>query len=376
MAETQRVEASVWEEVFHHVPYGCLLLDLHGIIRAANPAALTLLSLSSAPLDDRPFLEIVPGWHDTPFTQALAQCLNGHRPATTGLFDLPLPNERWVRVGLSACSPSGVGGVLVTITDVTEMVQLKQRFRWTEYQASVGKLARGIAHELNNPLDGVLRYTHLALEQLAEDSPVREYLVHVKEGLDRMVRSAKAFLEFSRQASMPVIRQADMNQLVEDALLLMRHRIRFQQIRLLKQLEASLPSIQDSGLQHAVVNVLKNALDAMPRGGTLRIATRRANGIVELEVEDTGSGIPDTIKRRLFEPFFSTKPLHRGSGLGLAIAKEAVERSGGTLTFTSREGIGSVFRIESPINFASQNLSNGGTPGLPGTPPQQTRNHV
>lgn len=350
MADALRVDASVWESIYQHVPCGCLLLDPHGVIQSANPAALTLLALPVNAVHDRPLFEVVPQWQDTTLAQALSQWFSAHPYAAATTFDVPIADQRWVRVGLSACpcAQTDRAGVLVAMTEITELVQLKQRFRWSEYQASIGKLARGIAHELNNPLDGVLRYTHLALEHVAEESPVREHLLHVKEGLDRMVRSVKAFLEFARQSSIPVLRQADMNQLVEDALLLMRHRIRFQQIHLLKQLGVSLPPIQDGGLQYAVVNVLKNALDAMPHGGTLRIATRRANGVVELEVEDTGSGIPDAVKRRVFEPFFSTKPLHQGSGLGLAIAKEAVERSGGTLTFTSLEGSGSVFRIESP----------------------------
>jgi signal transduction histidine kinase len=294
--------------------------------------------------------------------QALPQWFSGQPRASANTFDVPLFNQRWVRVGLSifSCAEAEGEGMLVAMTEITELVQLKQRFRWSEYQASVGKLARGVAHELNSPLDGVLRYTHLALEHVAEDSPVREHLLHVKEGLDRMVRSVKAFLEFARQASIPVLRHADMNQLVEDALLLMRHRIRFQQIHLLKQLDDSLPLIQDGGLQHAVVNVLKNALDAMPHGGTLRVATHRSNGVVELEVEDTGGGIPDAVKRRVFEPFFSTKPLHQGSGLGLTIAKEAVERSGGTLTFASHEGSGSIFRIESPAIEKSREASTHG----------------
>ena len=263
---------------------------------------------------------------------------------------MPGPEKTTLRLRAASVPSGGAAGsgVLLTVTESTDVATLERRLHRAEYQASIGKLARGIAHELNSPLDGVLRYTHLALEHLTEDSPVREYLVHVKEGLDRMVRAVKAFLEFSRQVTAPVNRLADLNKLIDDALLLVQHRAKFQQVRVVKQLDAQLPSILDGGLQHAVVNLLKNAFDAMPRGGTLTITTRHSEAEVQVEIEDTGGGIPEDIRPRIFEPFFSTKPIHMGNGLGLIIAKEVVERSGGTIEFTSREKVGTTFRIRVP----------------------------
>ena len=129
----------------------------------------------------------------------------------------------------------------------------------------------------------------------------------------------------------------------------MQHRAKFQQIQIAKHLDNSLPPVLDGGLQHAIVNLVKNAFDAMPRGGTLTITTRSADGQVHVEIEDTGSGIPEAIRSRIFEPFFSTKPIHQGSGLGLIIAKEVVERLGGAIEFTSRPGSGTTFRIRVPV---------------------------
>jgi two-component system NtrC family sensor kinase len=163
-----------------------------------------------------------------------------------------------------------------------------------------------------------------------------------------MVRAVKAFLEFSRQVTTPVQRVVNLAQLIDDGLLLVQHRAKFQQIRIVKEFDASIPPVLDGGLQHAIVNLVKNAFDAMPRGGTLTISTRAAKSDVVIEVEDTGSGIPESIRARIFEPFFSTKPIHQGSGLGLVIAKEAVERSGGLLEFSSQPGVGTTFRIRVP----------------------------
>jgi signal transduction histidine kinase len=336
------------DSLFNSIPCACLVLDAQAQIKHANPSAVHLLALDESCLAGKTLLEIIPSWKETELSKELPSLLAGGQIEPGLEFELLAPNEKTVRILPSILPNGSAPDLLLTIFDSTEFVKLKQRFRWAEYQASIGKLARGVAHELNNPLDGVLRYTHLAIEQLSEDSPVREHLVHVKEGLDRMVKAVKAFLEFSRQASMPVTRQANLNQLIEDALLLVRHRVRFQQIRIVKELDPTLPPVLDGGLQHAIVNMIKNALDSMPKGGTLKISSHSSDSVVELEVEDTGCGIPEEIKARLFEPFFSTKAVHQGSGLGLVIAKEAVERSGGELSFDSKEGIGTTFRLEVP----------------------------
>ena len=103
----------------------------------------------------------------------------------------------------------------------------------------------------------------------------------------------------------------------------------------------------------------KTACDARPQGGTLTITTRLGETHVDVDIEDTGSGIPEEIRSRIFEPFFSTKPIHQGSGLGLIIAKEVVERSGGTIEFTSQVGVGTTFRIHVPMAPREAKQTNG-----------------
>ena len=343
-----------WEQLFVVAPCGIVLLDAHAAVQWLNPSAAKLLELDPGAVVGKSLTELLPAWKDTPFSASLPSLLGAQSTFESIDFDLPGPQNRRLRV-CAAHIPDGQGkarGVLLTLIENNEVATLERRLHRAEYQASIGKLARGIAHELNSPLDGVLRYTHLALEHLTEDSPVREYLIHVKEGLDRMVRAVRAFLEFSRQVTTPLTRSADLNKLVEDALLLVQHRAKFQQIRVIKQFDEQLPSVVDGGLQHAVVNLIKNAFDAMPRGGTLTITTRASGEHVHVDVEDTGSGIPEDIRPRIFEPFFSTKPIHQGSGLGLIIAKEVVERSGGTMEFSSRPGVGTTFRIRVPVSPA------------------------
>jgi len=342
-----------WEAVLEELPSASLLVDAEGTILSANELAATLIERSATQLTRQPLLDVIPLWRDSAISRLfdVSAAALGDGVEEAGELELPLGEERWVRVCLKCVTDAHQQQpvLLLILSEITELVRLKQRLRWTEYQASIGKLARGIAHELNNPLDGVMRYTHLALEQLTDDSPLREYLLHVKEGLDRMVRAARAFLEFSRQVTTPVNRLVELHSLIDDALLLLHHRAKFQQIQVVKQLEEPLPKIPDAGLQYAIVNLIKNAFDAMPRGGTLTISACYSDAHIDVDIEDTGVGISEEIRPHLFEPFFSTKPIHQGSGLGLVMAKEVVERSGGRIECTSQVGVGTTFRLHIPI---------------------------
>ena len=338
-----------------------VLVDHHAVIRLFNASASRLLGIETEHAIGRPLTDVLPFWKDTPLYASLPSLLGAQSTFQSVDFEVPGPEETHLRVcaGYIPNGPERAAGALLTITECTEVASLERRLHRAEHQASIGKLARGIAHELNSPLDGVLRYTYLALEHLKEDSPVREYLIHVKEGLDRMVRAVRAFLEFSRQVTTPVTRVADLNRLIDDVLLLVQHRAKFQRIRIVKHFDAELPPVVDGGLQHAVANLVKNAFDAMPRGGTLTITTHHQDSKVMVDVEDTGAGIPEEVRARIFEPFFSTKPLHQGNGLGLIIAKDVVERSDGTIQFTSQPGAGTTFRIQVPV--ASMEAEENGT---------------
>ena len=358
--ESQKRQAVVWEQLFQAAPAGLILLDSRMLVQAVNPAAAQLLDLAPANALGRALTDALPAWKNSELSASLPSLLDAQTTFESVAFDLPGAANKMVRVcaaHVASDAPEG-RGVILSLTEATDVASLERRLHRAEYQASIGKLARGIAHELNSPLDGVLRYSHLALEQLTEDSPVREYLVHVKEGLDRMVRAVRAFLEFSRQVTTPVNRVANLNKLIDDALLLVQHRAKFQQIRIVRTYSEQLPEVLDGGIQHAIVNLVKNAFDAMPRGGTLTITTRANDGQVDVDVEDTGAGIPEDIRIRIFEPFFSTKPIHQGTGLGLIIAKEVVERSGGTIEYTSQVGVGTTFRIRLPM-APSDALANG-----------------
>ncbi len=262
------------------------------------------------------------------------------RPQTWRLRGLPLPT--------SGCASDEPCAVLI-IEDLSPQVALKRQLERTESMASFGKLASGVAHELNNPLDGAIRYLNLSIERLGEDDVSREYLLHAKEGLNRMAQIIRSLLEFAKQAAIRRPHLTDVNVALDQALALSARPAFEPSVAVVRELAGDLPRVVGYGLDYAFANIIKNAYDAMPTGGTLTIVAQQRNGEMFVKFTDTGCGIPEHVRGRLFEPFFSTKPIGKGTGLGLSICKEIVERSEGRVEMESAVGMGTTVTIVLPV---------------------------
>jgi signal transduction histidine kinase len=221
-----------------------------------------------------------------------------------------------------------------------------------EKYASVGKLAAGVVHEINNPLDGILRYTNILIKQLEENHIAREYLLEVKTGLNRIANITKSLLEFSHLANSGSAKEKkyiDINQLIDDSLDLLSREL--EDIKIKKEYKESLPKIIDFGLQRVFVNIIKNALDAMPGGGTLEISQEVRDSSLAITFKDSGTGIPHEVKNRIFEPFFTTKEINKGTGLGLSICNEIINKYEGRIEVHSSSGEGSRFTVLIPSKY-------------------------
>jgi K+-sensing histidine kinase KdpD len=222
-----------------------------------------------------------------------------------------------------------------------------------EKYASVGKLAAGVVHEINNPLDGVIRYVNMLLGQAADDSVSKEYLTEAKKGLTRIANITKSLLDFSHQVNSnhkEIRNYVDPHALIEESLDVLKQKVDGK-IFVNKKYKENLPRLLDFGLSHVFTNITKNALDAMPDGGTLEISTDINDSMVKITFKDTGTGIAPEIKDRLFEPFFTTKAMGKGTGLGLPISKEIVSKYTGTIEVESNTGKGTVFTILIPKQY-------------------------
>lgn len=243
-----------------------------------------------------------------------------------------------------------------------ELSEYDQRLRENEEQliqaeklTSLGQLAASIAHEVNNPLAGVLVYTQLLAKKLAGDTLPKEvaldYLSKMEAELTRSTRLVRNLLDFARQSE-PTLRQVNSNEIINRALSLVAHQAELQNIEVIKEFDPSLPELlaDFDQLQQVCTNLILNAVQAMPEGGRLTLRTSADDNQVRLEIQDTGCGISPENMRKLFAPFFTTKGKGKGVGLGLAVAYGIIQRHHGRIEVQSKEGQGTTFTISLPLH--------------------------
>lgn len=226
----------------------------------------------------------------------------------------------------------------------------EERLIQAEKLTSLGQLAASIAHEINNPLAGVLVYTKLLSKKIASDNfekkEVLDQLSKIETEVGRCSGIIRNLLDFARQ-SMPTLRPVDVNQVLEQVLSLVGHQAQLQKVEVVKEFRPSLPPVlaDFNQLQQVFTNLTLNAIQAMPNGGTLRLRTSVVDSEVRVDVQDTGCGIPKENFKKLFTPFFTTKEKGKGVGLGLAVVHGIIERHKGRVEVQSEVGKGSTFSV-------------------------------
>ncbi|MGH7167997.1 MAG: PAS domain S-box protein, partial [Nitrospiraceae bacterium] len=243
----------------------------------------------------------------------------------------PTGEARAVMVSVSPLhDPEGrIQGVLGIARDITETKKLEQQIRNSEKLASIGKLAAGVAHEINNPLGGILNCLYNLRKRTLTPTRQEEYIASMEDGLRRVQKIVRQLLDFSQQHDLQ-LSPTDINAVVEQVLVLTNHAFVENQITLDKQLHPDLPSllVDRHMIEQVLMNLILNAVQAIKGGGLITIRTRVAGGVCSVDVEDTGCGIPAHVLPRIFDPFFTTKGTGEGTGLGLSVSLGIVERHG------------------------------------------------
>ncbi len=243
-------------------------------------------------------------------------------------------------------------------TDLRPRLMMEKKLQETHVQlissekmASLGKLAAGIAHEINNPLGGILIYSSLMIEDLKEEDPKRGDLARIVQEAGRCKEIVKSLLEFARQTE-PKMEPTDINRAITDGLFFLENQALFHNIRIIKKLDPFLPFVKGNAgqLKQVFMNIIVNAAEAIHGSGTLTITTSPVANrkSVLVEFTDTGEGIPEENLTRIFDPFFTTKDVGKGTGLGLATSYGIVEEHGGKIRVKSKVGEGTTFTIELP----------------------------
>jgi len=244
-------------------------------------------------------------------------------------------------------------------TDLRPRIEMEKALEETHLQlvnsekmASLGKLAAGIAHEINNPLGGILIYSSLMMEELDRGDSKRHDLEKIVQEGTRCKDIVKSLLEFSRQTE-PKMEPIDINKAITDGLFFLENQALFHNIKIVKNLSSVLPMVRGNGgqLKQVFMNIIVNAAEAMHgSSGTLTITTALSEDQkgVWIDFADTGEGIPRENLSRIFDPFFTTKELGRGTGLGLSTSYGIIDGHGGRIDVKSQLGRGTTFRIELP----------------------------
>jgi signal transduction histidine kinase len=220
----------------------------------------------------------------------------------------------------------------------------------TEKMAAVGTLAAGVAHEVNNPLAGVLACVE-NIRSDPEDEETRErYLDLIVDGLNRIERTVNTLLDFSRQREMS-LEETSLNHNLKHVVELVGYQLRQAGIEVRFDLDESGAVVMADHFQmeQLFLNLVLNAVQAMPRGGELVLRTRVGEEDVAAEVRDSGTGIPEQIRDRIFDPFFTTREVGEGTGLGLSVSDSIAAAHGGSIRVESTPGVGTTFRVELPL---------------------------
>jgi len=330
---------------------------LNGIVKLIPPAwQYPEITVARIVVDGKPYS--TPGFRDVGQKQTADIVVEGQPRGTVEVVYLkerPLRDEgpflKEERSLIEAIARE-IAHILERETAERQKRDLQEQLLHSERLATVGELAAGVAHELNEPLGSILGFAQLARKY--PDLPAE-----AAEDLDKIIAAAlhardviRKLLVFARQKS-PNKVAVNLNQVVEDSLYFLSPRCTSAGIQVKLDLDERLPSITADPVQlhQALINLIINAVHAMPNGGTLRIATRAAERSVTLTVRDSGIGMSEEVAKRVFLPFFTTKDVDQGTGLGLSLVHGIVASHGGTIAVDSEEGRGTTFKIVLPVTW-------------------------
>lgn len=322
--------------------------------------------------------------------QPLKDLETGAKKISSGRFDHPIPVRSADEFGRVAASfnnmTADLGRARAELNELIEELESKVEERSRELLAaraevaqgeklaSIGVLAAGIAHELNNPLTGVLTFTSLMRKKVLEGSEDAEDLDLVIRETKRCASIIRRLLDFARE-KVPVKGFFNLNQVLEDTVRFVERPASLQKIAITMDLDPDLPQIWGDAdlIKQVALNILVNAQQAIEGAGTITVVTRTyvaktsqpteetATPMVELAIKDTGCGIPEANMQRIFDPFFTSKEVGKGTGLGLSVSYGIIKAHGGEIKVASVVGQGTTFRILLPITspFSESELSQG-----------------
>jgi PAS domain S-box-containing protein len=347
-------------------------VDGEGNIRGWNPAAERIFGQAAAQMVGQPFAGLVPAEQYRIARAALSRenpvrVFDGATKRADGR-----PLNLAVTLSYLPGRAGGPEGMLAIVRDMTAQREIEAQMHQSERLTALGQMAGGIAHDFNNLLQAILGYAQLMARSPGNADVVRRGLDVIEKAANGGAETVRRIQKFARLRPDEPFVTMDLNQVVRDSLAITRPRWEEKKVKggVRLQLELELGPVpvvmgRPAELNEVITNLVLNAIDAMPKGGTLRIRTRLGDHRhAVITVADTGMGMSEEVRKKVFDPFFTTKG-EEGTGLGLSVSHSIVERHGGDLKVDSRPGEGTTFTITLPIGMSpTGEATQGGEPGV------------
>jgi len=379
---TERIRAEMalleseerYRTLVNQAPIGVMTCDREGDIEHINPAAVAILGLDEvSDVQTRNLMTSVPNLIERGITEDFRLCIDEGTQITVERRCLTCEErERILRLHLTPLhdEAGGIGGMLAMVEDVTEQRQLEEKLIQSAKLASIGELAAGVAHEINNPMNGIINYAQLLINGVDRGSQQARFLEGILREADRVVEIVRDLLMFARVEKDVRLNWADVRAILQSVLTLSQKQLQKDGIHLEIEEAQDLPRIKcrHQRIQQVFLNLISNARDALnaryPGGHankhlTIRIEAieRRGRTWVRTVFLDNGIGIAERDQPYLFTPFFTTKRPAEGTGLGLSVSYGIIQDHRGDIWFESVEGEHSAFYVDLPVDPDLENLA-------------------
>jgi histidine kinase len=354
-----------YHEIFNNIPNPVFVLDAESLeIRDCNDAVKSVYGFGREEILQRNFLELFQKDEQERFgvevrnRRVINQAKQTHKDGHTLFVDM------WI----SPAEYPGRRALLVTTSDITKRLEAEQQLIQASKMATLGEMATGVAHELNQPLAVIKTASRFFIKKVKNNEPLLPHILstmaeEIDSHVDRASRIINHMREFGRKADRK-LDSISINEVLRNSLEIFSQQLKTRGIDVVWDLAETLPDVKADAnrLEQVFINLLINARDAIEekvrdhphQKGQKKIylASRHLDGFVQVEVRDTGKGIPKTVIGKIFEPFFTTKEVGKGTGLGLSISYQIIQDFGGTIRAVSREGEGAAFIINFPVAHA------------------------
>ncbi len=345
--EAIKAQRDLIDHILATIPDAVLVIGKDNSVILANAAFYDTFGIKRREVVGRSLSELIP---EPGLLESLPKILTGEKPQIDLEFRQKFNGDK--KTLIATVMKMGEKEALLILNDVTEERQKQERLFLTDRLSSIGEMSAGVAHELNNPLTGIVSLSQLLLEDNPPDE-LREDITDIHNEAQRAASIVRNLLTFSRKHA-PMREPTQLNGVIEDVLRLRDYEHKVNNINVETQLAPDLPEVivDYHQMQQVFLNIVLNAESALTEEhepGTLTITTSRLNSNVRVSFSDDGPGIPQKNLNRVFDPFFTTKEVGKGTGLGLSICYGIVTQHGGKIHAENKAGKGATFVVELPI---------------------------